>query len=145
MDSALTTVGLPIALAIIMFGLGLDLTVDDFRRIGRHPRAVAVALGCQLILLPAICFGLVVLLDLPPLLGIGMLLLAASPGGTSANLFSHLFRGDVALNITLTAINSVIALFTLPLVTGARDRLLRPRRRRLVAVRRGGPGLRRSS
>ena len=118
MDSALTTVGLPIALAIIMFGLGLGLTVDDFRRVGRHPRAVAVALGCQLILLPAICFGIVVLLDLPPLLGIGMMLLAASPGGTSANLFSHLFRGDVALNITLTAINSVIALFTLPLVTG---------------------------
>ena len=118
MDSALTTVGLPIALAIIMFGLGLGLTVDDFRRVGRHPKAVAVALGCQLVLLPAICFGIVVLLDLPPLLGIGMMLLAASPGGTSANLFSHLFHGDVALNISLTAINSVIALFTLPLVTG---------------------------
>ena len=100
MDSVLTSVGLPIALAIIMFGLGLDLTLADFRRIARHPRAVGVALGCQLIVLPAICFGLVVLLDLPPLLGIGMLLLAASPGGTSANLFSHLFRGDVALNIT---------------------------------------------
>ena len=82
---------------------------------------MAVALGCQLILLPAICFGLVVLLDLPPLLAIGMLLLAASPGGTSANLFSHLFRGDVALNITLTAINSAIALFTLPLITGWRS------------------------
>jgi len=118
MDSALTTIGLPIALAIIMFGLGLDLTIKDFRRVARHPRAVAVALGCQLLLLPVICFGLVVLLDLPPLLGIGMMLLAASPGGTSANLFSHLFRGDVALNITLTAINSVIALFTLPLITG---------------------------
>jgi bile acid:Na+ symporter, BASS family len=118
MDSALTTIGLPIALAIIMFGLGLDLSIADFRRIGRQPRAVAVALGCQLVLLPAICFGIVVLFDLPPLLGIGMLLLAASPGGTSANLFSHLFRGDVALNITLTAINSAIALFTLPLVTG---------------------------
>ena len=88
---------------IIMFGLGLDLTINDFRRVGRHPRAVAVALACQLILLPAICFGLVVLLDLPALLGIGMMLLAASPGGTSANLFSHLFRGDVALNITLTS------------------------------------------
>jgi bile acid:Na+ symporter, BASS family len=100
MDSALTTVGLPIALAIIMFGLGLDLTLNDFPRVGRHPRAV-VALGCQLILLPAICFGLVVLLDLPALLGIGMLLLAASPGGTSANLFSHLFHGDIALNISL--------------------------------------------
>ncbi len=117
MDSALTTVGLPAALAIIMFGLGLGLTVDDFRRIGQHPKAVVVALACQLVLLPAVCFGLVVLFDLPPLLGIGMLLLAASPGGTSANLYSHLFRGDVALNITLTAVNSVIAIVTLPLIT----------------------------
>jgi BASS family bile acid:Na+ symporter len=118
MDSALTTVGLPLALAIIMFGLGLDLTVGDFRRVGRAPRAVAVALACQILLLPAICFGLVVLFDLPALLGIGMLLLAASPGGTTANLFSHLFRGDVALNITLTAINTVIAIVTLPVITG---------------------------
>jgi BASS family bile acid:Na+ symporter len=117
MDSALTTIGLPVALGIIMFGLGLDLTVNDFRRVARHPRAVAIALACQLVLLPAICFGLVVGFDLPPLLGIGMLLLAASPGGTSANLFSHLFRGDVALNITLTAINSIIAIATLPLIT----------------------------
>jgi BASS family bile acid:Na+ symporter len=117
MDSALTTIGLPIALAIIMFGLGLDLTLADFRRVGRQPKAVAVALACQLVLLPVICFGLVLLFDLPPLLGIGMLLLAASPGGTSANLFSHLFRGDVALNITLTAINSIIAIVTLPLIT----------------------------
>ena len=118
MDSALTTVGLPLALAIIMFGLGLDLTVADFKRVGRAPRAVAVALACQVVLLPAVCFGLVVLFDLPALLGIGMLLLAASPGGTTANLFSHLFRGDVALNITLTAINTVIAVVTLPLITG---------------------------
>ncbi len=118
MDSALTTVGLPLALAIIMFGLGLDLTLADFRRVGRAPKAVAVALACQVVLLPAICFGLVVLFDLPALLGIGMLLLAASPGGTTANLFSHLFRGDVALNITLTAINTVIAVVTLPLITG---------------------------
>jgi BASS family bile acid:Na+ symporter len=79
---------------------------------------VAVALACQVVLLPAICFGLVLLFDLPALLGIGMLLLAASPGGTTANLFSHLFRGDVALNITLTAINTVIAVVTLPLITG---------------------------
>jgi BASS family bile acid:Na+ symporter len=117
MDSALTTVGLPLALGIIMFGLGLSLTLDDFRRVGRHPRAVAVALACQLLLLPALCFGLVKLLDLDPLLAIGMMLLAASPGGTSANLFSHLFRGDVALNVTLTAINSVIAIVSLPIIT----------------------------
>jgi BASS family bile acid:Na+ symporter len=118
MDSALTTVGLPLALGIIMFGLGLDLTLDDFRRVGRHPRAVAVALACQLALLPGVCFGLVLAFDLDPLLGIGMMLLASSPGGTTANLFSHLFRGDVALNITLTAINSVISVVTLPLITG---------------------------
>jgi BASS family bile acid:Na+ symporter len=117
MDSALTTVGLPIALAIIMFGLGLDLTPGDFRRIGRQPRAVLVALGCQLVLLPLICFALVIAFDLPPLLAIGMMLLAASPGGTTANLFSHLFRGDVALNITLTAINTIVAIATLPLIT----------------------------
>lgn len=117
MDSALTSVGLPIALAIIMFGLGLDLTVADFRRVGRHPRAVVVALACQLVLLPVVCFGLVRLFDLDPLLGVGMLLLAASPGGTTANLFSYVFRGDVALNISLTAVNSVISIATLPLIT----------------------------
>ncbi len=118
MDTALTTVGLPVALAIIMFGLGLGLTAADFRRVAVHPRAVAVALACQLVLLPAVCFGLVIAFDLEPLLGIGMMLLASSPGGTTANLFSHLFRGDVALNITLTAINSVISIATLPLITG---------------------------
>ena len=118
MESALTTVGLPIALAIVMFGLGLGLTGADFRRVAQRPKAVAVALCCQLVLLPLICFGLVVLADLPALLGIGMMLLAASPGGTTANLLSHLFRGDVALNITLTAVNSVISVVTLPIVTG---------------------------
>ncbi len=117
MDGALTEVGLPIALGVIMLGLGLGLTTADFARVGRHPRAVVVALGCQLLLLPALCFGLVLLFDLPPLLGIGLMLLAASPGGTTANLFSHLFRGDVALNITLTAINSIISIVTLPLIT----------------------------
>jgi bile acid:Na+ symporter, BASS family len=117
MDSALSTVGLPIALGIIMLGLGLDLTLADFRRVARHPRAAVVALACQLVLLPLVCFGLVELFDLDPLLAIGMMLLAASPGGTTANLFSHLFHGDVALNISLTAVNSVLAIGTLPLIT----------------------------
>lgn len=118
MDSALTTIGLPVALGIIMFGLGLDLTIDDFKRVGRNPKAAAIALACQLVLLPAICFGLVVGLGLPAPLGIGLMLLAASPGGTTAALFSHLFRGDVALNISLTAINTIVAIITLPLITG---------------------------
>jgi BASS family bile acid:Na+ symporter len=117
MDSALTTVGLPLALGIIMFGLGLSLTMDDFRRVGRHPKVVVIALGCQLLLLPLVCFGLVVAFDLPPLLAVGLMLLAASPGGTSANLFSHLFRGDVALNVSLTAVNSIISIASLPIIT----------------------------
>lgn len=117
MGSAITVIGLPIALGIIMFGLGLSLTPGDFARIGRRPKAVAVALACQLILLPVVCFGLVLAFNLPPVLAVGMMLLAASPGGTTANLYSHLFRGDVALNISLTAINSVVAVITLPIVT----------------------------
>lgn len=116
MDSGLVSVGLPAALAIIMFGLGLALSVDDFRRIARTPLPVGIALAAQLVVLPTVCFGLVLALDLDPILAVGMMLLAASPGGTTANLFSHLFRGDVALNITLTAVNSLVAVVTLPLV-----------------------------
>ncbi|SFT50510.1 bile acid:Na+ symporter, BASS family [Geodermatophilus amargosae] len=117
MDSALSTVALPAALAVIMFGLGLSLTVDDFVRVTRRPRAAVVALGLQLLVLPALCFGLVTAVGLEPVLAVGMVLLAASPGGTTANLFSHLFRGDVALNVSLTAVNSLLAVVTLPLVT----------------------------
>lgn len=117
MGSALTTIGLPVALGIIMFGLGLSLTVGDFARVAKQPKAVIVALLCQLVLLPAICFGLVLAFQLPPVLAVGMMMLAASPGGTTANLYSHLFRGDIALNITLTAVNSVVAVVTLPLIT----------------------------
>ncbi|KGN36695.1 bile acid:sodium symporter family protein [Knoellia subterranea] len=116
-DSALITVGLPIALAIIMFGLGLSLTPGDFRRVARAPRAVVVALVVQVVILPLVAFGLIKGFGLAPLLAVGVMLLAASPGGTTANLFSHLFRGDVALNISLTAINSVLAAFTIPLIT----------------------------
>jgi predicted Na+-dependent transporter len=117
MGSALTTIGLPVALGIIMLGLGLSLTLADFARVLKQPKAVIIALLCQLILLPAICFGLVLAFQLPPVLAVGMMMLAASPGGTTANLYSHLFRGDIALNISLTAVNSVIAVITLPIIT----------------------------
>ena len=117
MGSALTTIGLPVALGIIMLGLGLSLTLADFARVLKQPKAVIIALLCQLLLLPAICFGLVLAFQLPPILAVGMMMLAASPGGTTANLYSHLFRGDIALNISLTAVNSVIAVITLPLIT----------------------------
>lgn len=115
-SSTATTVFLPVALGIVMLGLGLSLTVADFTRVVRYPKATIVALACQILILPAVCLGLVLLFDLEPVLAVGMMLLAASPGGTTANLFSHLARGDVALNITLTAINSVLAVVTLPIV-----------------------------
>ncbi|MBN6033915.1 bile acid:sodium symporter family protein [Amycolatopsis sp. 195334CR] len=115
-SSVATTVLLPIALGVIMFGLGLSLTTKDFARVLSYPKAVVVALVCQVLILPAVCFGLVYALSLPPELAVGMMLLAASPGGTTANLFSHLAHGDVALNITLTAVNSLLAVLTLPLV-----------------------------
>lgn len=116
MESPAILIGLPIALAIIMFGLGLSLTVQDFVRVGRWPKAAVIALACQILLLPLLCFGLVELFDLSPVLAVGMMLLAAAPGGTTANLFSHLAGGDVALNITLTAINSVLSIVTIPIV-----------------------------
>ncbi|NGO78651.1 bile acid:sodium symporter family protein [Streptomyces sp. YC504] len=116
MDSGLVTILVPIVLAVIMFGLGMSLSVGDFGRVREYPKVVVAALGCQLIVLPAVCFGLVVAFGLSAAPAVGMMLLAASPGGTMANLYSHLFGGDVALNITLTAINSVLAVFTLPLV-----------------------------
>ncbi|GGL14612.1 transporter [Sphaerisporangium melleum] len=116
MSSALILAAPPFAIGVIMLGLGLSLTLDDFRRVGRYPKAAVVALLCQIVLLPVICFVLVLAFGLPPELAVGLLLVAASPGGPTANLFSHLFGGNVALNITLTAINSVLAVVALPIV-----------------------------
>jgi BASS family bile acid:Na+ symporter len=115
-SSLLTSVLLPLALAVIMLGLGLGLGVEDFRRIGRYPRAVLTGLTLQIAVLPWVAFGLALLLRLPVELAVGLMLLAASPGGATANIYSHLARGDVALNITLTALNSLLCLVTLPLV-----------------------------
>ena len=110
------TVLLPAAVGVIMFGLGLALTPADFARVVQFPRAVIVGLLVQTIVLVAVAFAITQLFDLPPMLAVGFMLLAASPGGAMANIFSHLAHGDVALNITLTAINSVLALVWLPLV-----------------------------
>jgi bile acid:Na+ symporter, BASS family len=117
-STILTNVLLPLALGIIMLGLGLSLTVADFTRVVRYPKAVLIGLGIQMLVLTAICFGICVLFKLPPELAVGMMLLAASPGGATANIYSHLAHGDVALNITLTAINSLLSLFALPFIVG---------------------------
>jgi len=113
----LVTQLLVVALALVMFGLGLSLSTQDFTRLLRHPKAVAVALLLQIVVLPAACYGLIVALNVPPLFAVGLMLLAASPGGISANLFSHLFGGNVAMNISLTAINTVLSIVTLPLIS----------------------------
>ncbi|KRD49192.1 bile acid:sodium symporter [Acidovorax sp. Root275] len=106
-----------IALGLVMFGLGLSLTVGDFKRLMHHPRAVVLALLLQVLVLPAACYALIVLLGVAPLYAVGLMLLAASPGGVSANLFSHLFGGNVAMNISLTAINTVLSIVSLPVIT----------------------------
>lgn len=115
-SSVITTVFLPLALGVIMLGLGLSLSLADFRRVVVYPRAVFVGLACQMLILPAVCFGIARGFGLPPELAVGLMLLSASPGGATANLFSHLAKGDVALNITLTAVNSVLSLFVLPFI-----------------------------
>ncbi|QNH04788.1 bile acid:sodium symporter family protein [Pseudomonas sp. B11D7D] len=112
----LLTFFLPAALGIIMLGLGLSLSLDDFARVAKFPKPVLIGLACQLLLLPLACFFLAKTFGLAPALAVGLMLLAASPGGTTANLYSHLAHGDVALNITLTAVNSVIAILTMPLI-----------------------------
>ncbi|MFM9899789.1 MAG: bile acid:sodium symporter family protein [Polaromonas sp.] len=114
--SLLVTQLLVAALALVMFGLGLSLSTQDFTRLLKHPKAVAVALVLQIIVLPLACYALIVLLGVPPLFAVGLMLLAAAPGGVSANLFSHLFGGNVAMNISLTAINTVLSIVTLPLI-----------------------------
>ena len=106
---------LPI-LSLLMFDLGLTLRVGDFVMIARRPRAVAVGLLGQLVVLPAIALALAWLFHLPPLYFVGLVLIACCPGGSSSNVFSKLAHGDVALSVTLTALSSVITLFTIPLV-----------------------------
>jgi BASS family bile acid:Na+ symporter len=115
-ESILTSVLLPAALFVIMFGLGLSLTPADFKRMVVFPKAVLVGAFAQLVLLPALGFIIAYwLLRDSPALAVGLILLALCPGGTTANLITHLGRGDTALCITLTAISSCVKIFTIPL------------------------------
>ena len=114
---------LPI-LTLLMFDLGLSLRLEDFGKVLRHPWPVAVALFGQLILQPLIALGLGQLFHLPPVFFLGLVLIACCPGGSSSNVFSKLAGGDVALSVTLTALSSVITLFTLPLIMSWATRLV---------------------
>ncbi|MBO7610334.1 MAG: bile acid:sodium symporter [Muribaculaceae bacterium] len=108
---------LPI-LSLLMFDLGLTLKLDDFSRLLHRPRAVLVGLLGQLVVLPAVAFLLISVLHLEPLYALGVVLIACCPGGSSSNVFSKLAGGDVALSVTLTALSSIITLFTIPVVLG---------------------------
>ncbi len=113
-SSVLTELFLPFSLAVIMFGMGLSLRVEDFKRILIYPKAVGIGLLNQLILLPVLAFGIAKAFQLPSELAVGLMILAVCPGGATSNLITHLAKGDAALSITLTACSSVITVFTIP-------------------------------
>jgi BASS family bile acid:Na+ symporter len=115
-----------VLLALVMLGLGLSLKVEDFLRIGHNRNAVVLALVLQVVLLPIVAFGIAFGLALPAAFAVGLLILAASPGGVTANLFSHVFGGKVAMNVTLTAINTVIAIVSLPLISNLAISVFQP-------------------
>ncbi len=114
--NVLVDIILPLTLIFIMFGMGMTLRVRDFIRLKDYPRAVVAGLLGQVVLLPLVGFLLAILWNLPPELAVGLIILAACPGGTTSNLVSHLARGDKPLSITLTAVNSCIVVFTIPVL-----------------------------
>ena len=106
----------PVCLAIIMFGLGLGLTVADFTRLIKIPRDFIVGFFGQVILLPIVAFILIQIISLPPELALGTMIIAAAPGGVMSNVLTKFANGDVALSISLTAVVSLISVITVPLI-----------------------------
>ena len=106
----------PIALALIMLGLGMSLTVQDFLRVIKFPKDFFVGIICQLVLLPIVAIILIKLLNTPPELAIGVMLIAAAPGGVTSNILTKFAKGDVALSISLTAIISLISIISVPFI-----------------------------
>lgn len=107
---------LPLALAFIMFSLGLGLTRADFERIVRQPRALLVGVVCHFVLLPLTCFALLKIAGLTGAFAVGFMILAACPTGTTSNLLTYIARGDVALAVSFTAVASIVTIFTLPFI-----------------------------
>ena len=106
----------PIALALIMLGLGLGLTVQDFLRILKQPKDFFIGFVCQLIVLPIIAFLLIKILNTPLELALGVMIIAAAPGGVTSNVLTKFANGDVALSVSLTAVISLISIFTVPFI-----------------------------
>ena len=109
---------LPLGLAFIMFGMGLTLKVSDFTRLLKHPLPVALGLTVQMLLLPVLAFVLLMLFPMRPEYAVGVMILAACPGGITSNMLTHIARGDTALSITLTAITSLAGMLSIPVVVG---------------------------
>jgi predicted Na+-dependent transporter len=109
----------PLVVAVVMLALGLTLTVADFKRAATMRKPLLVALICQALLLPTLCLLIAEAFHLEPNLAVGLMLMAATPGGTMANILSHLVNGDLALNLTLTAINAVLSIVALPAILAA--------------------------
>jgi BASS family bile acid:Na+ symporter len=116
MQSLFSEYFLPVTLAVITLGMGLSLTDKDFRNIFLHPKAVIIGLCCQMFLLPVIAWLIARSIDIDPLFKVGLMIIAACPGGATSNLITYLLRGNVALSISMTALNSLITLITIPLV-----------------------------
>ena len=110
------TIILAVALIIIMFGMGLSLTIQDFTRLFQRPKAIIIGLLNQIILLPIIAYLLVSVMHVNTDIAIGVMILAACPGGPTSNLITHLAKGDTSLSVSLTAANSLITIFTIPFV-----------------------------
>jgi len=106
----------PFALALIMFGLGLGLTTTDFSRVIKNPKDFFVGFFSQLILLPIVALGLVFLLNLPTTIAVGLMIIAAAPGGVTSNILTKFANGDVALSVTLTAVTSLVCILSVPFV-----------------------------
>ena len=106
----------PLSLALIMLALGMGLTVQDFTRVVKQPKDFLVGLVCQLIFLPIIAFALVLILDTPVELAVGLMIIAAAPGGVTSNILTKFANGDVALSISLTAIISLLSIITVPFI-----------------------------
>ncbi len=115
-NSVLTTLVLPISLAIIMLGMGLSLTTKDFKNVFKYPKAALLGLTNQMLVLPFIGFLLATIFQLDPTLAVGLMLISACPGGATSNLITHVAKGDIALSISLTAITSIVTVFTIPLI-----------------------------
>ncbi len=112
----ITQIFLPISLAIIMFGMGLTLVVNDFTRLFTYPKEVIIGLCNQLVFLPLIGFLIILLFDLNSSMAIGIMILSLCPGGPTSNLITQVARGNIGLSVTLTALASLITVFTIPII-----------------------------